>query len=95
MPIGRSRLGVMEPFACFFQAFAQETCAARSQQVIFRVVTAATTSVDVMDLQLSSATARLTPPTIAREHTPTELIVGSGIKPLPPASGRVPQAVPP
>jgi hypothetical protein len=39
---------------------------AQSQQVIFGVVAAATTSMDVMDLQLSSATARLTPPTIPR-----------------------------
>jgi hypothetical protein len=39
---------------------------AQSQQVIFNVVAAATASIDVMDLQLSSATARLTTPTIAR-----------------------------
>jgi hypothetical protein len=42
------------------------TCTAQSHQVIFGVVTAATASIDVMDVQLSSATARLTPPTIAR-----------------------------
>ncbi|HEX9120648.1 MAG TPA: hypothetical protein VF840_08930 [Terriglobales bacterium] len=56
-------------------------CTAQSQQVIFGVVAAAAASIDVMDVQLSSATARLTPPTIARQHTPTELIVGSGVKP--------------
>jgi hypothetical protein len=57
------------------------TCTAQSQQVIFGVVAAATASIDVMDLQLSSATAPLTLPTIARKHTPTELIVGLGVKP--------------
>jgi hypothetical protein len=40
-------------------------CTAQSQQIIFGVVAAATASIDVMDLQLRSATARLTPPTIA------------------------------
>jgi hypothetical protein len=39
---------------------------AESQQVIFGVVTAATTMIDVMDLQLSLATACLTAPAIAR-----------------------------
>jgi hypothetical protein len=46
--------------------FAAVAYTAQSQQVIFGVVAAATTSMDVMDLQLSSATARLTPPTIPR-----------------------------
>lgn len=57
------------------------TCTAQSQQVIFGVVATATASIDVMDVQLRSATARLTPPAIARKHTSAELIVGSGVKP--------------
>ena len=54
---------------------------AQSQQVVCVVVAAATTSIDVMNLQLSLATARLTPPTIARQYTAMELIVGFGVKP--------------
>jgi hypothetical protein len=39
---------------------------AQGQQVIFGVIAAATASIDVMDVQLGSATAPLTAPTIAR-----------------------------
>jgi len=39
---------------------------AQGQQIVFAVVAAAAASIDVMELQLRSATARLTPPTIAR-----------------------------
>ena len=65
----------------FNLVLAAVACTAKSQQVIFGVVAAATASIDVMNLQLSLAPARLTPPTIARQHTTTELIVGLGFKP--------------
>lgn len=70
------------------------THVAQGHKITFSIVTATTACSEVVDVQLSAATAGLTSPAVALQDLRPQLTVRFGLKPKSRALGKVRQAVP-